>query len=117
MLIKWIQSIVQGGKADQPITVAAAKKGDAAPVPGELIDIAHKVMREDLIGLERGDYPFAQRQKLKERVRRKVKTLSLFQGQDDLLEEMLEEVTEKITEAAEADPYYHQNYQADETKK
>lgn len=93
------------------------QKAKENEVPAKLVDVAHEVMREDLAGIEKGGYPFVERRKFKEKVRRKVKDLSLFHGEDDVLEEMLEEVTEKITEAAEADPYYQRRFEDDETGK
>lgn len=100
-----------------PAHVSPSQKEKDPVVSAKLVDVAQEVMREDFTGIEKGGYLFAERRKFKEKVRRKVKNLSLFQGQDDLLEEMLEEVTEKITEAAEADPYYQRCFGDDETGK
>lgn len=87
MIIKWLQSIVRVREISKtPLEEGGAKAG--------LIDLAHQVLSETILGERLG-----RRRQLQQKVKKQV-SLSFSD------EELVEEVTEKITEVAEVDPYY-----------
>lgn len=109
MILKWIKSIVSTPPQDLPA-------GGAAPIrkqktrDEELVDVAHEALRteaEELSGLIRMGRPEAERRRLKNKIKSKVKQTIAKEFDEP---EIVEEVTERILNAAEFDPHYREMF-------
>lgn len=115
MMLKWIQSIGQGGNP-KAVEQAEERKGRK---DAKLLDVAHEALAEraardhaTLEALSRLGMPLIERKRLRERVRRKVwdavKGEGLFEDA-----ELVEEITERLADVAEVDPYYQKMFAAE----
>lgn len=115
MFVKWLQSLSRTNKVDSfddEITERVAM-----PADGELLDVAHEAMREDMADLEgliKSGWPTVQRQKFKKDVRKKVWSI-VSKGYcdgagDEVSEDMVEDITERIVDVAENDQRYREMF-------
>lgn len=103
MLLKWIQNRITGVLNTGADSDAVARGKTSANEP---MDVAHEAMRNDAVLLNtiaRAGQHKVDRQKMKDRIRKKVKG-SIAKTFDD--DDVVEEVTERILDAAEFDPLY-----------
>lgn len=116
MIMKWIQSIRRPQERAEVLQQGAVEKRKDKKET-KLVDVAHEVMRKDnqsLEGLIRVGWPNVRREKFKGKVRSKVWD-AISGGVDTSDVDMVEEITERITDASEADPYYREMFDKDES--
>jgi hypothetical protein len=111
MILKWIQSVIQGAKGQTDFAPPSAQ--NKTP----LTDVAHEVLSKEaqerqaaLKGFEKYGAPLIQRQERKVKIRTKIKHLLHIPLTSDEESDLVEEITERIAEAAEADPYYQRMF-------
>ncbi len=104
MILKWIQSVISR-PAQEPISQGTSVANE------KLVDIAHGVLKpdaEDLEALLQLGIPAIRRKKLKEKVRKKVRSAIIKEFDDP---DIVEEVTERIVDVAEFDPHYRRMFE------